>query len=565
MLKFKSFVVENDSQQVQFFEESFWNSLYGLDESVYEVKPEHMDSEGDSEAVKKRKAKSRQDIANRIDIRNQYRQRIDDTYGPSKDDDHPITGNNRIDSVVEHIRNHYSLPKEQQQEHINQALERFANVYNTSPDKLKEKLFTTNAKLATTQKGGVKDKNGREQTTTLGATGAPSGYHHQHGDKETWVGTCSHQTKACAGPQGERKGSCLAQQGTYRFNKNIVKQDIDSQLQHDSRTTDENHPHGPGHSPHLDYHLLATHFAIEDAKKAKKKNKAVALRTNVTDESKDALNTVIHHIKTGKIKTDDETQDTMKHHLNLYNYGKNHHGNIHDPENNVFTIASDTGPVVSNSNKFNRGNVNREKALQWVTTEGPDNPHPRNTYVVVGGKSKTSLNNKGEGRLFKRPAQDDPEDQKAWHEHTLNNIRAVRRYKLEPSESSPDDKDSFHHPDGWGYITLNHNGQKKKFHYQDYSVPINAHHHDARFSPDEKGNTKTPEGRNVGAAVVSSPTAGTSNHNTEFGEMFHDINDVIHSDPDQHGRTGILEINHPRKTTKVSDDNSKPLIFKKTR
>ena len=65
--------------------------------------------------------------------------------------------------------------------------------------------------------------------------------------------------------------------------------------------------------------------------------------------------------------------------------------------------------------------------------------------------------------------------------------------------------------------------------------------------------------------MVSSPTAGTSNHNTEFGEMFHDINDVIHSDPDQHGRTGILEINHPRKTTKVSDDNSKPLIFKKTR
>lgn len=528
MLSFNNYIDEHVLSQsdMDLLYYHYLNEDYDmLSESVYE--PE----EGDDE-------KTLQTKATRRKLRDAARDRLDKTYGKSKESDEPITGQNRINSVISHIRDHYSKSPEEQAQAISDAEDRMSKAYGVSKKDVKSRLYTTNSKLAKNAGEDIVDKNGRSLTTTLGATGAPFKYKHQHGCKETSVTTCDHATRACAGKEGERNGTCLAMGGTYKFNRNSVKQDIDSQIQHDSRE-DAN-----GNSPHKDYHLLATHYAVQEAKKAKKKNKAVAIRTNVTDESKDALNHAIHKIKTGEIKTDPETKEAMHHHLHLYNYGKNHESSLHDPEHNVTTIASDTGPVVSNNGKFNLGNVNREKSLRHVTTS-QNGSTPRNQYVIVGGRSKTDLDEKGNGRLFKRPKSSDSASQKAWHDKTLKNIRTVRRYDLESHPHVEGEPETYHSEKGHGYVTVNRNGQKRRVHYQDYHVPLHGSEHDARFDPREHGTTEDRHGNKVGAAVVSTPTASTSNAGTEHGQMFHDVNNIKHEEADKHGRTGVLEVNHP--------------------
>lgn len=527
MLSFKSFISEDgiSESDIQLLYYAYLNEDFDvLSESVYDPVA------GDSEDVLIKKSSRRR-------LRDIARSRLDSVYGKSKDSDHPITGQDRIDSVISHIRDHYSKPSEDQATAGSAAEQRLAKAYGVHVKDLKSRLYTTNKKLATSAQGDVLDKNGRSLTTTLGATGAPFKYKHQHGDEESSVTTCDRATRACAGKEGERNGTCLAMGGTYRFNRNTVKQDIDSQIQHDSREDES------GNSPHRDYHLLATHYAVQEAKKAKSKNKAVALRTNVTDESKDALNHAIHKIKTGEIETDADTKHAMHHHLHLYNYGKNHKTSLHDPEYNVTTIASDTGPVVSNGGKFNLGNVNREKSLNRITTSKSGDA--RNQYVIVGGRSKTDVDENGAGRLFKRPRKSNSQAQKDWHDSTLKNIRTVRRYDLDSHPHIDGESETHHSEKGHGYITVNRGGQKRRVYYQDYHVPLNGSEHDARFDPREKGNTEDRHGNKVGAAIVSTPTASTSNAGTEFGQMFHDVNNIKHEAEDEHGRTGVLEVNHP--------------------
>ena len=546
MLGFKSYTEDTISEvDVQLDYYNYLSDNYGhLDEEVgtlaeHTYNPDEGDTDKVLESKAKRRALLKASLAN-----------IDTAYGKSKNTDNPTTGEARIKSVHDHIEDHFKKSPEEQAKAIAGATKRLAKSYGTTPDKVKSKIYTKNKKLATTDKGDVVDKHGRKISTSLGATGAPASYEHHHGDDSTHVSTCSHSTRACSGKPGNRDGTCLAMGGTYRFNRNIVKQDTDSQIQHDSRETDSSHPDGSGHSPHKDYHLLAVHHALEAAKSAKKQGKAVAVRTNVTDESKDALNHAIHKIKTGAIHTDDETQHTAHHHMHLYNYGKNHQDTIHDPEHNVTTIASDTGSAVDSKGKLLQGNVNREKHLRSATTQ-QGAKHERNTYSIIGGRSETDKDEKGKGRLFRRPKSSDSASQKEWHNKTLGNIRAVRRYDTHSTIHKEGEPEHYHHPDGHGYITHVQDGVKHRIGYQDSHVTKGGSEHDARFDPREKSQTKDKHGNRVGATIVNSPTSSTSNDGTEHGNMFHNVNDIKHEHADEHGRTGVLEVNHPNKMAKA--------------
>lgn len=573
MLNFKQFLEED----LLIAEDIMWASYYDyIDESYYDD-PE----DADEKTILKKKALR--------EVRDKNRANLDKAYGKSKDTDLPTKGQTRINSVENHIKQHFGKLENESDEDLNTrrkseiegATRRLAVAHGLLDDvnqelsekqlkglghAVKNKLYTTNKKLATIQGEGIVDKNGKKISHTLGATGMASGNFHQHGDKESWVNTCQKQTPACGGPKGERKGLCLAQLGTYNFTKNYAKQDLDSQIQHDSRRTDESHGHGSGHSPHLDYHLLAVHHALEDAKRAKQKGESVALRTNVTDESKDALNNAIHKIKKGDIKTDDETKDAAHNHIQLFNYGKEHETTIHDPEHNVYTIASDTGPV-HKKGKITENNIRREKSLRKATS----GDNPRNQYVIVGGRSNTEKDSKGEGLLLKyqkSPGEkskltgekkEDVKKATKFRDDTIKNVKTVRRYDLhaEPHEGEHleghekvEGEDRYHHPHGHGYVIRNINGKPHRIHYQDYNVALHGHKHDARFDPREYdpkhiGNNKDRFGKRVGAAIVNSPTAATPGEKVENGEMFHDVNDIKHETPDEHGRTGVLEVNHP--------------------
>ena len=567
MLKFKQFLDES----LIVSDDIMWLSYYDfLDETYYDT-PTDADEKTELKKSELRK------------VRDANRANLDKAYGKSKDTDLPIKGQERIQSVEDHLKNHFSKPEHERKSQIEGATRRLAVAHGLLDDvnkplnekqlkglhhAVKNKLYTANKKLATIQGEGVVDKNGRQISHTLGATGMASGNYHQHGNKETWVNTCHKQTAACGGPQGERKGLCLAQLGTYNFTKNYAKQDLDSQIQHDSRRTDESHGHGAGHSPHLDYHLLAAHHTLEDAKKARKKGESIAVRTNVTDESKDALNNAIHKIKKGEIKTDDDTKDAAHHHVMLFNYGKEHISTIHDPEHNVYTIGSDTGPIHKNG-KITKSNIKRERELRNATS----GDNPRNQYVIVGGRSKKAKDSRGEGMLLKyqkTPGQkskltgekkEDVKKATKFRDDTIKNIKTVRRYDLhaEPHEgdhleghTKVEGEDRYHHPHGHGYVVKQINGKAHRIHYQDYNVALHGHKHDARFDPREYdpkhiGNNRDRFGRRVGAAIVNSPTAATPGEKVEHGEMFHDVNDIKHEEADTHGRTGVLEVNHPDK------------------
>lgn len=578
MLTFKQFLEE----EVFIKEDLMWEYYYDyLDESYYDTP-----SDADEKTFLKKKALR--------DVRDTNRQNLDNAYGKSKDTDVPTRGQARIDSVENHLRQHFEKPEHERKAQLEGATRRLAVAHGLISDfnqplsekqlkglghAVKNKLYTANKKLATIQGEGVVDKNGRKISHTLGATGMASGNYHRHGDKESWVSTCDKQTAACGGPQGERKGLCLAQLGTYNFTKNYAKQDLDSQIQHDSRVTDDSHGHGAGHSPHLDYHLLATHHAIEDAKKARKNGESVALRTNVTDESKDALNNAIHKIKKGDIKTDDDTKDAAHHHIMLFNYGKEHEKTIHDPEHNVYTIGSDTGPV-HKGGKITKSNIARERSLRNATS----GDNPRNQYVIVGGRSNTEKDSKGQGLLLKYQKspgakskltgekKEDVKKATQFRDDTIKGVRTVRRYDLhaEPHEGEHleahdkvEGEERYHHPHGHGYVVKNINGKAHRIHYQDYNVPLHGHKHDARFDPREYdpkhiGNNRDRFGRRVGAAIVNSPTAATPGEKVEHGEMFHDVNDIKHEQADAHGRTGVLEVNHPDRVMASTDRNDKP-------
>lgn len=546
MLGFKSYTADNVSEtdeQLDYYD--YLNDGYGsVDESV-DTLAEHTynPDEGDTDKVLASKSARRSML--KASLAN-----IDTAYGKSKNTDKPATGESRIKSVNDHIEDHFKKSPEEQAKAIAGATKRLAKSYATKPENVKSKIYTKNKKLSTTEKGDVVDKAGRKIATTLGATGAPASYEHHHGDETSHVYTCSHSTRACAGKVGNRDGTCLAMGGTYRFNRNVVKQDTDSQIQHDSRETDASHPDGAGHSPYKDYHLLAVHHALEAAKSARKQGKAVAVRTNVTDESKDALNHAIHKIKTGAIHTDDETKHTAHHFMHLYNYGKNHEDTIHDPEHNVTTIASDTGSAVDSKGVLHKGNVNREQKLRSATTEQGDK-HERNTYSIIGGRSTTEFDEKGKGRLFRKPKKSESKSQTEWHNKTLGNIRAVRRYDTHSTIHKAGDPENYHHPDGHGYVTHVQDGVKHKVGYQDSHVTKGASEHDARFDPRESSQTKDRHGKRVGATIVNTPTAGTSNDGAEHGNMFHNVNDIKHEHADEHGRTGVLEINHPNKMAKA--------------
>jgi hypothetical protein len=580
----------------QFFDESIindeimWLSYYDyLDEAYYDD-PQDPGEKATEKELKNFNAEKLKKTELRK-ARDSNRANLDKAYGKSKDTDLPIKDQQRMTSVEDHIRDHFTKSEDEKRSQIEAATRRLAVAHGLLHDvnvnlnerqlkklhgKLKDKLYTANKKLATIQGEGVVDRNGRRVSNTLGATGMASGNYHQHGNKESWVSTCKKQTDACGGAKGQRKGLCLAQQGTYNFTKNYAKQDLDSQIQHDSRRTDADHGHGEGHSPHLDYHLLATHHAIEDAKKAKSKGESIAVRTNVTDESKDALNNVLHKIKKGEIKTDDETKDSAHHHMMLFNYGKEHQTTIHDPEHNVYTIASDTGPIHKNG-KLTTSNRTRERELRNATS----GDNPRNQYVIVGGRSKSgsAVDSEGQGFLLKyqktagRKSKLTPEKKadlanaQKFRDDTIKNIKTVRRYDLhaEPHEgdhleghSQAEGEDRYHHPHGHGYVVKEINGKPHRIHYQDYNVPLHGHKHDARFDPREYdpkhiGNNKDRFGRRVGAAVVNSPTAATPGEKVEHGEMFHDVNDIKHEEADQHGRTGVLEVNHPNRVASSID------------
>ena len=628
MLRFKEYTQlveqEQEESETQLNYYDYLGESYDSEEYDILMEDYYTNDEEDDADTQRKKADRRR-------ARDIGRNALDATYGKSKDIDLPITGNDRIKSVEDHVRDHYSKSSEDQAKAIADAKERLAKVYsktsednqkdvdstraelnrvkgaNASPEAIKmaqsrhnaakaskpfsskniqNKIFTKNKKLSTIDKLGIRDKYGRLMSTTLGATGAPFKYKHQVGGTEKTVTTCKQAVDGCSGHEGARDGNCLAMTGAYGFTQNATKQDLDSQVQHDSRQ-DKN-----GNSPHKDWHLLAAHFALEEATKAKNartvdeagntkdadgkplKGKSVALRTNVTDESKDALNNAIHKMKTGEIKihhTDgagnvthnQEANDTIKHNLALYNYGKDHRNTIHDPEHNVFTIASDTGPVVSSTGDVTKINRSRENSLKKITSSANGNTE-RNHYTIVGGQSSTDNDENGRGRFLKRANSNDKPSQQAWVKNKLDSINTVRRYNLksEPaSEAGNVHKDHeardmgngrvhhFHRETGadlgHGYVKTKRtiNGEPRIVRYQDHNVIPHASEHDARFSPDEHGTNVDKDNNKVGASIVSIPTAATSHTGTASGTMFHNVNDI-----DKHG---VLHVNHPDKIDKA--------------
>ena len=188
MLTFKQFLEE----EVLIKEDLMWEYYYDyLDESYYDTP-----SDSDEKTFLKKKALR--------DVRDTNRQNLDNAYGKSKDTDVPTRGQARIDSVENHLRQHFEKPEHERKAQLEAATRRLGVAHGLISDvnqplsekqlkglghAVKNKLYTANKKLATIQGEGVVDKNGRKISHTLGATGMASGNYHQHGDKESWVST----------------------------------------------------------------------------------------------------------------------------------------------------------------------------------------------------------------------------------------------------------------------------------------------------------------------------------------------------------------------------------------
>lgn len=217
-----------------------------------------------------------------------------------------------------------------------------------------------------------------------------------------------------------------------------------------------------------------------------------------------------------------------------------------DPEHGNHKVWSNSGPSVKRNpqtgkHEFVKDNLIRNKNMSIKTTENAKNvnpatgkSHPMNQYVVANLRRPNAGSQKKQDKTYKT------------HEAFMNKVKTFRHWgpgqEVAAGDKTPDSHD---HPDGHGHMTVTrqtptatgHVAKKIRYHYQDYDAITPKH--DNRASDEERkgGSTKTPEGKKVGLAIVSSAVSSTPKHDLEHSTMFHDTRDL-----DQHG---ILHSGHP--------------------
>lgn len=345
----------------------------------------------------------------------------------------------------------------------------------------------------------------------LGMSFAPDHAKHytsQDGSKSVHRNVCAGSTESC-------RSACLAKHGNYEFIPNKVAIAARTQmLTHNENST--------RHSATLIYHALHS-----SSNKANKSNKSVLFRGSITDDTgADLLHDAI-----------------AKHfpHVQQMGYTKKL-STQHNPEKNIHTIYSDSGPSFKTDKSgkpvgLNRENIQRAAIKRKATTE-----RGMPSYVVFNKK---------------RPKIGAPD--KELHD-AYNKVKTIRRYDLLPSSPASGEKHEYHHLGGYGRILHN----KKSYKYQDHPVadPIKDVHgkmrypaeHDSRNVDHSSRSFKTPEGKKVGHVVVALATRSTSNKDLHDSGFFHhwsrvDNQGVYHdSHPKDMEEAGFSGVKHEKLT-----------------
>ena len=209
-----------------------------------------------------------------------------------------------------------------------------------------------------------------------------------------------------------------------------------------------------------------------------------------------------------------------------------------DPKRGKSIVWSNPGPFMHTDPDNNASaifnNVTRHTHTKIKTTENTKNINPEtgesigmNQYVVVGLRRPNKKSKKTKDKTYKP------------HEDFMGRVKKFRNWDQGVAVDATDATADEHHDEsGFGHITIHRpDGRKIRYHYQDYQAITPAH--DNRAADDEigGGNTKTPEGKHVGLAIVSSAVSSTPNDELKHSTLLHN--------PKNLDANGILHANHP--------------------
>jgi hypothetical protein len=471
-----------------------------------------------------------------MDARNTERAKV---YGEEHRE--PLTLGGIESSHKAHLAAHFAKPKHEQI-----AAEKASIAKLHAAGHLDSKDTTDEGEKTDTVKH-EHDEQGRsfEAASSKGVAGHAL-YTAGHGDnsKHHVLNTCPGQTKGCGGGVDSKgiadtlKGTCFAPRAEAQYPGAAIRRATHEQAKHDPAMTN-------------DWALAHTHSLRNRADSADKGNKRFLFRPNVVDETDRSSRHVIKHLNA-------QRATEKKPPIIANSYGKTNE--LHDPENGYHVTHSNIGPKVKQGAEISE-NKSRDKQRirstvtategngKHITNDEGHNTPPKNSYAVTNIKRGSDVD-----KAFQ---------QHVTHAKYWSTGREHHELSNEEHAQGPEN-----HYDGAGKPTTPdkaHFGHKtvsgRRYDYQKqhvlhprmvtvgknddgtpHSIPTDSRFMDHKHLP--KDRFKSPNGKEAGAIMFTTPTTSTSSiqHHSAFTHHIDDSS-VEHA-KNNHGEYEIDKPEH---------------------
>ncbi len=564
MLSFKRFLAESEQveEDANKIEQHLHDKLHGAEdyEPIYEseIKESVEEIEGDDKkllfrgvphqgrAVGVRVPKHMWEGGKTVKGMKQINQMRAKVYGSERRA--PLTKSEIHKIHTEVLEKHFSKPESEQIAAENGAIAKMRAAGHLSKSGLttdkSEKTDTVNYETGSQGNGygAVASKGVAGHAVYTSGTGENEEHH--------ILRTCTGATKGCGGGLDDgkvadtSKGTCFAPKAEAQYAGASVKRACHSQAKHDPAMTED--------------WIIAHVGSLRKAASAlDKKGKTTVFRPNIVDETDTTSRIAIKHLN--KQRASARLPKIIGN-----GYGKT--GDLHDPENGWYSTYSNTGPKVKNGRPI-KENIIRDAsrvketvtahdgAKDFTNDEGKKTP-PKNSYMVINAKRNSPL-----ATEFQKHVTHVKYWSKGREQHELS-----AHERTQGSEGHYDGNGNPTTPENahYGHTTVNgrrYDYQKqhvlhprmvdvpvrKKGKTEIHSIPTDSRFKDDDYLPKDSERYKSPNGKNAGGILATTPTLSTTDaqHHSEFTHHV-DENTIKHAKQNN----GEYEIDNPHEQEK---------------